>query len=225
LFAAVSLIFYNSIIYKLDLIYLEKISKRFRNDWIFRNVNYTFRGGQRYAILGHNGAGKSTFLQILSGHLSPSVGQISYTDKQGRGVDSDDIFRLLTYTAPYIDIIEELTLTESIDFHAKFKPFGNGLTTKNVMEIIGLPKGNAHKEIRYFSSGMRQRLKIALAVLSDVPIVLLDEPTTNLDAQGVEWYRNLILNHTPDKLVIIASNTPHDYDFCENLVDMTDFKK
>jgi ABC-type multidrug transport system ATPase subunit len=202
---------------------LENIAKRFGNDWIFRNINQRFEDEGRYAILGHNGSGKSTLMQVLSGHLSPSKGKVLYENDQ-KSVDIEDVFRHVSYAAPYIDLIEEFTLAESIAFHQKFKPFQTGFDTNTIIEILELPKGSRHKEIRYFSSGMRQRLKIALATLTETPILLLDEPTTNLDAQGVVWYSNIIERYTQNKLLIIASNTEHDYHFCTETIRVTDFK-
>ena len=163
-------------------------------------------------------------MQVLSGHLSPSKGKISF-ENQGKNVDIEDVFRHVSYAAPYIDLIEEFTLAESIAFHEKFKPFQSGFDINKIIDILELPKGSRHKEIRYFSSGMRQRLKIALAALAETPILLLDEPTTNLDAQGVQWYSNIIERYTEKKLLIIASNTEHDYHFCTETMRVTDFKQ
>ena len=149
---------------------------------------------------------------------------------ENKTIDIENVFQYVSYAAPYIDLIEEFTLAESLDFHEKFKPFQDFFYTnkqfepKKIIDILELPKGSTHKEIRYFSSGMRQRLKIALAVLAQTPIVLLDEPTTNLDAQGVLWYNNLIGNFCKNKLLIIASNTEHDYHFCTEILTITDFK-
>lgn len=175
-------------------------------------------------------------MQILSGHLSPSKGSIIF-ENDGKTIDPEDVFRYVSYAAPYIDLIEEFTLAESIGFHQKFKPFQKNIIentviestsqtaiVKNIIDILELPKGSTHKEIRYFSSGMRQRLKIALAVLAQTPIILLDEPTTNLDAQGVIWYNTMVETYCKNKLLVVASNTEHDYHFCTEILDITDFK-
>ena len=206
------------------MIQLDTIGKRFRYEWIFRHISTTFDAGQRYAILGPNGVGKSTLMKILSGHLTPSEGKmtVKINDKI---VDADVIYQHVNYAAPYIELIEEFTLTEAIDFHIKFHPLSNSLTINDLIEILGFQKSK-DKEIRYFSSGMRQRLKLALAICSDSPILLLDEPTTNLDNQGVAWYRGLMQQYTEgsNRLVIIASNAEHDYDFCDTTLNILDFK-
>ena len=217
---------------------LENIGKRFRYEWIFRDLSTTFEGGKSYAILGPNGAGKSTLMKILSGHLSPSAGKIQF-NFDGKTADADDVYRQISYAAPYIELLEELTLTELIRFHIKFKPLSKTLKINDLIQILGFEKSR-DKEIRYFSSGMKQRLKLALAICTDSPILLLDEPTTNLDAQGVAWYQDLmrqfavdsdVIGKNPDnigkgssRLVVVASNIEHDYDFCTASINISDFK-
>ncbi|MDZ7878438.1 MAG: ABC transporter ATP-binding protein [Saprospiraceae bacterium] len=207
------------------MIKLNKIGKRFRYEWIFRDLSTTFEQGRRYAVLGPNGVGKSTLMKILSGHLSPSEGKMSVI-QDGKILEADAIYRHVSYAAPYIDLIEEFTLTEAIDFHAKFHPLSKSMKINDLIDILGFQKSK-DKEIRYFSSGMRQRLKLALAICSDSPFLLLDEPTTNLDVQGVAWYRRLMQQYTEgsSRLVVIASNAPHDYDFCDATMNILDYKK
>jgi ABC-type multidrug transport system ATPase subunit len=176
------------------MIQLDAIGKRFRYEWIFRNISTTFDAEQRYAILGPNGVGKSTLMKILSGHLTPSEGKMT-VQIDSKTVEADAIYRHVNYAAPYIELIEEFTLTEAIDFHIKFHPLSNSLKINDLINVLGFQKSK-DKEIRYFSSGMRQRLKLALAICSDSPILLLDEPTTNLDNQGVAWYRGLMQQYT-----------------------------
>ena len=206
-------------------IQLEGVGKRFRYEWIFRNLSTRFESGKTYALLGSNGSGKSTLMKILSGHLSPSAGKIIFEVKNKKQ-DEDNIYKHISYAAPYIELIEELTLTEMIQFHIKFKPLSKSLTINDLIEILNFDKSR-NKEIRYFSSGMKQRLKLALAICSDSPILLLDEPTTNLDAQGVAWYQQLISRFTEggNRLIIVASNIAHDYNFCDTQLNIEDYKK
>lgn len=78
----------------------------------------------------------------------------------------------------------------------------------------------AHKQIRYFSSGMKQRVKLAQAIFSDTPLLLLDEPCTNLDTDGIQLYLGLIKSHAVGKLVIVSSNDKQEYAFCDRCIDM-----
>jgi len=202
---------------------LREVAKRYRFEWIFKKINYHFHSQHRYAILGNNGTGKSTFLKILSGHLTPSKGKIIFTH-DGKDLEIDDVYKHVAYAAPYIDLIEEFTLKEAIDFHQKFKPFQAGLNTEKLIELLGFQK-SIDKEVKFFSSGMKQRLKLALAIGSKTEILLLDEPTTNLDQQGMDWYQQLLDNYSNNRLLIIASNVEADYQRCDHFLNIMDFKK
>ncbi|WP_158990680.1 ATP-binding cassette domain-containing protein [Mucilaginibacter sp. L196] len=202
---------------------LQNIGRRFNREWIFRGVEYTFKAGESYAILGSNGSGKSTLLQVLNGSLSPSAGTISY-ELNGKGVPVEDAFQYLSLAAPYMEMIEEFTLAEMIDLHFKFKSYKSGMDNKTVIDLLAMDT-NKNKLIRYFSSGMKQRLKLALAFCSDTPILMLDEPTSNLDAQGVEWYLDLVEKFALNRLTIICSNQPHEYGFCGHQLNISDYKK
>lgn len=204
------------------IIRLQNTGKRYRLEWIFRGIDYDLQAPGRYAVLGPNGSGKSTLLKVLSGHLSPSKGRISF-EQNGRILEPDVVYRSVSYAAPYIELIEEFTLEEALKFHAGLKPMLPGMTPARLYEILALPKARS-KEIRFFSSGMKQRVKLALAICSDTPVLLLDEPATNLDVQGVEWYKNLIQEYAEDRLVVIASNDPHDAEFCPVHLNILDFK-
>jgi ABC-type multidrug transport system ATPase subunit len=201
---------------------LDGVAKRYRLEWVLRNVNLTFQDDKKYAVTGPNGSGKSTLMRILAGHLTPSRGQARFFYQNNR-LDSGEVYRFLSYAAPYIELIEEFTLTEAIDFHKKFKSFARQMTAGDIISLLGF-ESSRHKPIRNFSSGMKQRLKLALAVCSETPLLLLDEPTTNLDRQGVEWYRRLIDEYAPGRLVIVASNVEVDYEFCEEVIGVEGMK-
>jgi ABC-type multidrug transport system ATPase subunit len=203
-------------------IILTKLAKRFSYDWIFKNVDFRFENGQRYAILGPNGSGKSTLMKVLSGHLSPSKGEIVFM-KNDKNIDIDDVYKNIAYSAPYIELIEEFTLQEAILLQQRFKPFLQNLNVNDLVKILGFEK-SIDKEIRFFSSGMKQRLKLALSICADTPLLLLDEPTTNLDEQGAAWYRDLLQKYGENRTVIVATNVVEDYAFyCQNVIKIADF--
>jgi len=199
----------------------ERLGKRFRREWIFRNLELSLETGNSYTFVGPNGSGKSTLLQILTGIQPPSEGQIAYSDG-GKPLDGDDWFRHIVMAAPYLELIEELTLLELLDFHQAFKPFKNNLTSEQLSERMLLSHAR-HKEIKAFSSGMKQRVKLGLAFYSEATIVILDEPTSNLDRQGVRWYQEHVTQLT-GQLLLIGSNQPEEYDFCPNIIDITRWK-
>ncbi|MCB0636946.1 MAG: ABC transporter ATP-binding protein [Lewinella sp.] len=201
---------------------LDRVSKRYRRDWILRRMTLELAPAGRYAVTGPNGSGKSTFLRLLSGHLSPTKGQVRYT-LAGRPVPVTDVYQHLSYAAPYIELIEEFTLEEALEFHRRFKPFLADLSIPDLIGLLGLEKAR-RLPIAYFSSGMKQRVKLALACCSASPLLLLDEPTTNLDAEGADWYRQLVERFATNRLVIVASNVPADYQFCTEEIRILDFK-
>ena len=129
------------------------IGKRYRYEWIFRGVNFTFEAGKKYAILGPNGSGKSTLLKVLSGHLTPSKGKVDFL-LEGKKIAIDEVYQKISYAAPYIDLIEEFTLIEAIRFHQRFKSFSNQLTPLDLIQILNFEKSK-DKPVRFFSSGIR----------------------------------------------------------------------
>jgi len=218
---------------------LTDAGKRFNRDWIFRHLTYTFEKGNSYAIIGPNGSGKSTLLQVLSGAMQVSEGDIKYADDRWQMADSghpasiiqhtssigtDQIYSHVSICAPYLEVVEEMTLKEFLEFHYHFKPFLSSLTIESIISILDLEKAS-HKQIRYYSSGMKQRVKLAQAIFSDTPFLLLDEPCTNLDTTGIELYHHLITEYCKNRLVIVSSNDEVEYRFCKERINIVDYKK
>jgi ABC-type multidrug transport system ATPase subunit len=201
---------------------LSNAGKRFNRDWIFRNASYTFLAGHHYAITGSNGSGKSTLLQALAGSLGISEGKIEWQLSAGV-VAPDAVYNQLAIAAPYIEVIEEMTALEFLLFHQQFKPLLKGISIDEILLIIGLDKA-ANKQIRYYSSGMKQRVKLAQAIFSNVPLLLLDEPCTNLDLAGFDLYNTLIRDYANDKTIIVSSNDVNEYSFCDNVISIMDYK-
>lgn len=201
---------------------LTNLGKRYNHDWIFRNLNFQFEQGNHYAITGPNGSGKSTLLQVISGFAIHNEGDIEYslTDQP---LSSEKVFRNISFAAPYLDLIEEMTLTEFFSFHHKMKGWLPTIDARQIIILTGLEK-SAHKQIRYYSSGMKQRVKLTQAIFSDVPVVLLDEPLTNLDDEGVLLYNDLIEKYCNGRLVIISSNDKKEYSFCNEIIDIRKYK-
>mgnify|MGYP006370045875 CR=1 FL=1 len=204
---------------------LSDAGKRFNRDWIFRHLTCEFQTGQSYAITGPNGSGKSTLLQVISGAMDLSEGSLQY-ELQGKKykAPSDEIHKHVSVTAPYLEVVEEMTLTEFLTFHQKFKPFVSSLSPKEIIKITGLDKA-ADKQIRYYSSGMKQRVKLAQCILSDTSLVLLDEPCTNLDTEGIALYHQLIEEYCKDRLVIVSSNDEAEYKFCTEIISTVNYKQ
>lgn len=183
---------------------LQKVGKKFNTEWIFKDLSFTFEARSATAILGRNGSGKSTLLQLIAGNLHPTAGTIHYT-LNGKPVPAEQVFRHLTLVAPYLELIEEFTLREMLEFHFRFKPILPGFTLNSLTDMLGF-RVPATKPIQQFSSGMKQRIKLLIAFMSDIPLLLLDEPTMNLDQAGIDWYHRLIADYTLSRTVIICTN-------------------
>lgn len=203
-------------------IQLEQTGKKYNREWIFRGLTYTFTAGKKYAITGPNGSGKSTLLQTIAGSTVLSEGSIKYSTA-GQELAPENAFKNLSICAPYLTLIEEMTALEFLAFHESFKSFMPGITPCNILEIIELTSA-ANKQIRYFSSGMKQRIKLAQAIFSEVPVLFLDEPCTNLDETGYALYQSLIQNYASHKLIIVSSNDKAEYHFCEEVIDIKKYK-
>jgi ABC-type multidrug transport system ATPase subunit len=201
---------------------VQNSAKRFQREWIFKNLDLELSSGDALAITGGNGSGKSTLLKCLSGAIPLTQGSIQYS-KGSTVLAEEQWFRSLAIATPYLELPEEFTLSEALAFHFQFKKPLNQLSIQEVLAILGLEKHQS-KSISQFSSGMKQRVKLALAIFSEVPLLFLDEPTTNLDKQGVSWYLELIQQYAQNRILVICSNEPREYDFCEKKISLKDYK-
>ena len=171
-------------------------------------------------------------MQIIAGATLHSEGEIKYekqktinnkqqTENEKRQTSNEQPYQQISIAAPYLDLIEEMTANEFLQFHSSFK-----ILTKSFSEllaVVGLEKA-ANKQIRYFSSGMKQRLKLAQAFFSNTSVLLLDEPTTNLDEDGIAIYKKLWQENTSNRLVIVSSNDKVEYEECEEVIGIGEYK-
>lgn len=200
---------------------LENVGKRYLRRWIFRDLSYQIPAHGRVGVTGYNGSGKSTLLKIIIGALTPSTGAVSFA-MGGALLKEENVFRHIAFAAPYTDLIEEMNLTEFLGFHTRFRPLREGLSHHDVIQLLGSQFGtNTH--LRSYSSGMKQRVRLALAVCTAASVVVLDEPTSNLDEEGKEWYAQLLEKVGPTTTVLIASNEPKDMDLCDQFIHIPDY--
>lgn len=204
-------------------IQLAGIGKKYGTEWIFKNLNLNLNPGDKLALLGGNGSGKSTLLQIISAYVLPNAGKVIY--KSGDHIEDVENYKdQLSIATPYLDLIEDYTLEELINHCAVYKPFVNNLTAKEIIEITELQHAQ-NKHILNYSSGMKQRVKLALAVLADCPLLLLDEPATNLDRNAIDWYIKLVGWYGAHKTIVVCSNSvKEEFDFCNKELNVADYK-
>jgi ABC-type multidrug transport system ATPase subunit len=200
---------------------IQKLSKAFNQKIVFSNLDLDILTGSRLAITGSNGTGKSTLLKILSGGSLPSSGQIRYNHK-GVTLRDDQIYKWVHFVAPYNTVIEELTLPELFHFHKDLGTLNHFATYKEWLAALSYPFHPDHS-IKTFSSGMKQRLKLGLVLLDDRPLILLDEPGSNLDAQGKIWFYSLLDSLSAEQTLIIATNDPREKEYCRQVLNIEDY--
>lgn len=201
----------------------ESLYKRYTYNWIIENASFTFNGPCTYGISGPNGSGKSSFLSLLSGFLTPSQGRIAYS-LDGDLIQREDVYRYMSISAPYIDLIEEYTVGELLKMYRKLKPLQHNITTDEFLALSYLEE-DRHKAIKHFSSGMKQRVQLLLAMKTDCPVLLLDEPSSFLDDQARSWLYTQLDENCSQKLVIMASNDQQDLNHCDEIVDLKSIQK
>ena len=195
------------------MIVLEGLQKKFGKQHILQDVSYTFNTGSKTVILGSNGSGKSTLIKILSGSLEATEGSPVYTF-EGNNVTAKSAGLHVGIAAPYVALNPMFSLKETLAFHEQFCPFPEGFKLTDWLYKAGLA-AHEDKRLSTFSSGMLQRVRLLLAVANDRPLLLLDEPLSNLDAEGVLFYTELIRSFALSKTIIVGSNYQKDeYSYC-----------
>lgn len=190
---------------------LRNISKRFGDELLFHDISMNIQSPSSTALLGINGSGKSTLLQIIATYVIPTKGEVIYT-KNDQRIDPEEVYQHISFCAPYLELIEEMTLLEFLNYHFTFKkPL---ITVNEMIEYIGLGTSSG-KQIEKFSSGMKQRVKLAQSVFADTALLCLDEPCTNLDADGIALYHRMIEQFGRHRILVVASNDIDEYDVCK----------
>ncbi|HXU26035.1 MAG TPA: ATP-binding cassette domain-containing protein [Bacteroidia bacterium] len=204
-------------------IHINNLGKKFVNEWIFKDVNLNITPTEKLVILGSNGSGKSTLLQSIASFLIPTKGEVVWKN-DNEVIEDDTIYKHLSMASPYMELIEDFTLIETINHQKQFKPFVNNLPTEEIIKRMQLEHA-ADKYIKNYSSGMRQRVKLGLAIMADCPVLLLDEPCSNLDANAIAWYQNIITEFALQKTILVCSNTvKEEYTFCTDKIEIENFK-
>ena len=189
-------------------LHIENLSKKFGSHWVLKSLNLKIQPFEKIAILGSNGSGKSTLLKIMAGFLYFDKGTLKWSKGETEITDHPDF----SFSSPYLDLFDHLKVEEHIEFHFKQKQAYNNLKPGEIIDLGNLGEYR-NKFIRQLSSGIRQRFKNTLAILTAADVLFLDEPCTNLDEDNTKHYQKLVTEYTRDKMVIIASNYPPEYEF------------
>jgi len=197
----------------------DNISKSYNNTKLFEALEFEIFKEAPLAILGKNGSGKSTLLKIIAGITEADQGNIIYT-YSNKIIPARDIFRNISFIAPYTELIEEFTLTEMLAFQNKFYKTIRDIQINDILKLLELERFK-DVAIKKFSSGMKQRLKIGLAVFFEKKILLFDEPCVNLDKTAIDWYMSTLNTFLEDRLLVVCSNNnTYEYYKCQEKINL-----
>lgn len=204
----------------------QSLEKSFLNKVIFRNVNLDLTTGDSLAITGRNGSGKSTLLKVMANLIKPNKGKVIVTDDD-KEIITDKIYMFFGMIAPYINLYDELTAYENLEFFYDLKCDKSSSDKKEYLKNL-LNKINLYSrrndEVKNFSSGMKQRVKLAFAIINKPRILLMDEPRTNLDVEGIDLVYNIAEEHSKEGILIVATNEPEDTKLCKSIISIEDYK-
>jgi ABC-type multidrug transport system ATPase subunit len=202
---------------------LSDIAKRFRKEWVFKGITTVLAHGSAVSILGSNGSGKSTLAQIIAGYITPSEGYVSWS-VNGAEISRDKIFQRVAICSPAMQLWEELTLKENVELFLQFKNMPSCADYREFSNLTQLEK-QVNQPLKTYSSGMKQRVKLGLSILSDAQLLILDEPCSHLDSSAVQWYQNLLTKNSANRLMVVASNSDEREIFCcEKSIDINAYR-
>lgn len=204
---------------------VEGVSKRFIRRLLFKELSFSLEGGQSLAITGSNGSGKSTLLRIIAGVVTASKGEVSLT-VEGEEVDAASRPLHVGFVAPYFSVYEGFSARENLEFIAKVRRLK--LAQERVDEVLSFVSLEKRGDdlVKTYSSGMKQRLKLGVSILTEPPLLLLDEPTTTLDLAGIEIVHKVMRNQADSgRLLIMATNNPGEVSWCDSAIAIEDFRK
>ncbi len=197
------------------------LTRKFDRKIIFQNVNFELSKGSSTAITGRNGSGKSTLIKIIANLLIESSGQLNLFDGEIK-VKKENVFRYIGFVSPYLNLYDEFTGYENLKIISDIRGSGHG-NIDNVLKRVGLyPRRN--DLLKIYSSGMKQRLKIAFAILHNPQILLLDEPTSNLDLDGIAVVDDIANEYKTDRILVIATNDEHERLLCANEIILNEIE-
>ncbi len=209
----------------MDRIHLivKDLKKTFNRRLVFNKLSFEVKSGERIVVTGKNGSGKSTLLKILCGVLTESSGFFEYffNDKK---IDRENIYQIVGLVSPYLVLYDEFTALENLNLFSKIRNLNiNDEHIIKILERVGL-YDRRNDLVRTYSSGMKQRIKYASAILHNPLVLLLDEPTSNLDIEGKNFVDDLIYNFRDDGIVIIATNETQDFKYGQRIINLDDYK-
>lgn len=203
---------------------LNNLIKYFGRRLIFDGINFSFKSRNIYGISGPNGSGKSTLVKIIADLISPTRGKVEHKFGE-KIIEPEDLHNYLGFVSPYLFLYDEFTAEENLNYSANIRgiKFNQDRSDYLLRELKLFDRRN--DLVRGYSSGMKQRLKFIFALLHEPQLIILDEPTSNLDNPGKEIVYRIITEESKKNLVVIASNEDSDLSLCTEVIELEKFKK
>lgn len=200
------------------------VEKKFINKVIFRNVSFNLKNGDSLALTGRNGSGKSTLIKIIAGLIAPTKGNC-FAFVNDKKIDREHIYKYTGFVAPYLNLYDELSAYENLEFFTVMKSGGRKADKNYIHSLLERVNLYSRKNdfVKDFSSGMKQRLKLAFSIINSPPVLLMDEPRTNLDKYGIDIAYGIIEEHLKEGILILATNEKEDTGICAQSLNIEDY--
>jgi heme exporter protein A len=203
---------------------LENIRKEFSRRVIFDKIGFRLSNGNSLAITGINGSGKSTLVKIIAGIISPTRGAVTLT-ADGREITLNRYHDYIGFVAPYIQLYDEFSALENLRFFERIR--GRTPDTEYINYLLErvVLYSRRHDDVRTYSSGMKQRLKYAFALLHRPPILIFDEPRSNLDRHGIATVYSVMEEQKENGMLILATNDQEDLSYAETILNLDEVRE
>ncbi len=201
----------------------ENVTKNFGRRLVFKNVNLLYKGTGVYGISGRNGSGKSTLVKIIAGLISPSKGKITHT-KNGKQVEAEELHNFIGFVSPYLVLYDEFSAEENLNYFAKIRGIEFNKDKVDLLLNEFLLYDRRNDLVKGYSSGMKQRLKFIFALMHSPDLIILDEPTSNLDSSGKDSVYKIIESESASSIIVIASNEENDLQLCKERLQLEQYK-
>jgi len=201
----------------------ESVNKTFGRRLIFRDINFKLNSSTIFGISGPNGSGKSTLVKIIANIISPSSGKLVHSIN-GKEIKPEKLHNHIGLVSPYLVLYDEFTAYENLNYFSEIR--GISFNKERVDDLLNkfLLFNRKDDLVKTYSSGMKQRLKFIFALMHSPQLIILDEPTSNLDDEGKEVVYQLVKEEGSRNVVIVASNEKTDLNLCTNKIDLNDYK-
>lgn len=202
---------------------LKDVTKIFGRRLIFNKINFSLTLGKVYGLAGSNGSGKSTLSKIIAGIISPTKGKVVHS-YNGKAIVDEKLHAHIGFVSPYLNLYDEFSAEENLIHFSRIRGFEyNEQRSKHLLETFGIY--NRRKDLlKAYSSGMKQRMKFIFALQHEPNLLLLDEPTSNLDNAGKEKVYETVELYAKENLVIVASNEDADLALCDEVIKIEQYK-